>query len=41
MVMIIGNDKNVLKWFAIGNIPINHCGNKMIDQSDEMDFMFG
>ena len=39
--MIVRNDKDVLKWFAMGNNPIKLCGDKMIDQSDEMDIMFG
>ena len=37
MVKIIGNDRDVSKWFAIRNIPIRHCGNNMIYPTDEMD----
>ena len=37
MVKTIGNFRDVLKWFAIGNIPIKHFGNNMIYPTYEMD----
>ena len=35
--MIIGNDRDVLKRFAIGKFPIKHCEDKMIYPTDELD----
>ena len=39
--MMVEYDKDVLRWFDIVNIFMKLCVNKMIDQSDEMDNMFG